>query len=327
MLVHNRLIAMVLVLVVAACMLPTVVGAQTYPSKSIRIIVPWTPGGTTDVLARILGQRLSESFGQQVLIDNRPGASGQIGTDVVAKAAPDGYTLLLGTTAPNSTAPSLYAKLPYDPVKDFAPISLIALTFYVLSVTPSLPAKNIQELVRLAKARPGELNFSSPGNGTPNHLSGEMFKTRTGIQMQHIPFKGSVQAIADVIGGQIPLNFENIAVVLPHVKAGKVRALGVTSAQRTPFLPELPTIAESGYPGFEAVGWFGFLAPAQIPKDVLTNLNSETVRILNAPEVNTKIAALGAQVRPTTPAEFDAFNREQIQKWGKVIKESGAKAD
>jgi tripartite-type tricarboxylate transporter receptor subunit TctC len=301
--------------------------AQSYPSKPIRIVVPWTPGGTADILARLMAQRFSESFGQQVLVDNRPGASGQIGSDLVAKAPADGYTLVLGTTAPNSTAPSLYSKLAYDPHKDFAPISLLALTFYVLSVNPHVPVKNIPELVKLAKAHPGQLNFSSPGNGTPNHLSGEMFKTQAGIQMQHIPFKGSAQAIADVIGGQIPLNFENIAVVLPHIKAGKVRALGVTSAQRSPFLPETPTIAESGYPGFEAVGWFGLMAPANTPRDVLTKLNAETVRILGLPDINSRIVALGAQVKPTTMAEFETFNREQIAKWAKVIKDSGAKAD
>ena len=301
--------------------------AQNYPVKPVRLIVPWTPGGTADILARLMGQRLTESFGQQVIVDNRPGASGQIGTDLVAKAPPDGYMLVLGTTAPNSTAPSLYPKLPYDARKDFAPISLIALTFYVLSVNPHVPVKSVQELVKLAKARPGELNFSSPGNGTPNHLSGEMLKIRAGIQMQHIPFKGSAQAIADVIGGQIPLNFENIAVVLPHIKAGKVRALGVTSAQRSPFLPETPTIAESGYPGFEAVGWFGLMGPAQTPRDVLARLNAETVRILNNPEVNARIVGLGAQVRPTSMAEFETFNREQIAKWAKVIKDSGAQAD
>ena len=301
--------------------------AQSFPTKPMRIVVPWTPGGTADILARLLAQRLSEGFGQQVLVDNRPGASGQIGTDLVAKSAPDGYTLVLGTTAPNSTAPSLYPKLAYDPLKDLAPISLVALTFYVLSVNPAVPVKNVQELVKLAKARPGQLNFSSPGSGTPNHLSGEMFKTQAGIQMQHIPFKGSAQAIADVIGGQIPLNFENIAVVLPHIKAGKVRALGVTSVQRSPFLPDVPTIAESGYPGFEAVGWFGLMAPATVPRDVLTKLNAETVRILNLPEVSARIHGLGAQVKPSTIAEFEAFNRAQIAKWAKVIKDSGAQAD
>ena len=308
-------------------LVPSIAPAQSYPAKPVRIIVPWTAGGTADTLARIMAQRLGESLGQQVLADNRPGASGQIGTDLVAKATPDGHTLLLATTAPNSTAPSLYSKLTYDPMKDFAPISLIALTFYVASVNPAVPVKTIAELVKLAKARPGELNFSSPGNGTPNHLSGEMLKTMAGIQMQHIPFKGSAQAIADVIGGQIPLNFENIAVVLPHIKAGKVRPLGVTSAQRNRYLPDVPTIAESGYPGFEAVGWFGLMAPAATPRNVLEKLNADSVRILTTPEVSARILGLGAEVKPTTMAEFEAFNRAQIAKWAKVIKDSGARVD
>ena len=319
--------ALLLIAAVSGFLSSLPASAQTYPAKPVRIVVPWTPGGTADTLARILAQRLNESLGQQVLVDNRPGASGQIGTDLVAKAPPDGYTLVLATTAPNSTAPSLYPKLAYDPYKDFAPISLVALTFYVLSVNPHVPVKNLQELVKLAKARPGQLNFSSPGSGTPNHLSGEMLKTQAGIQMQHIPFKGSAQAIADVIGGQIPLNFENIAVVLPHIKAGKVRALGVTSAQRSQFLPDVPTIAESGYPGFEAVGWFGLMAPANTPRDVLTKLNAETVRILGSPDVSSRILGLGAQVRATTMEEFETFNRAQITKWAKVIKDSGARAD
>ena len=301
--------------------------SQTFPTKPIRIIVPWTAGGTADTLARIVGQNLGTGLGQQVIVDNRPGASGQIGSEFVVKSAPDGHTLVLATTAPNSTAPSLYSKLTYDPLKDFSAISLIALTFYVASVNPSLPVKNIAELVALAKARPGQINFSSPGNGTPNHLSGEMLKTMAGIQMQHIPFKGSAQAIADVIGGQIPLNFENIAVVLPHIKAGKVRALGVTSTQRNRFLPEVPTIAESGYPGFEAVGWFGLMGPAAVSRDVLSRLNAETIRLLNLPDVNSRILSLGAEVKPTTIAEFETFNRSQIAKWAKVIKDSGARID
>lgn len=311
------------VLTAAAC----VASAQTYPTKPVRIIVPWTAGGTADTLARIMAHSLSESLGQQVLADNRPGASGQIGTELVAKAAPDGYTLVLATTAPNSTAPSLYSKLTYDPSKDFAPISLIAFTFYVLSVNPVVPAKTIPELVKLAKARPGELNFASPGNGTPNHLSGEMFKTMAGIKMQHIPFKGSAQAIAAVIGGQIPINFENIAVVLPHIKAGKVRALGVTSATRNRYLPDVPTIAESGYPGFEAVGWFGLMAPAATPRNVLEKLNADAVRSLTSSEVSARILSLGAEVKPSTMADFEAFNRAQIVKWAKVIKDSGARID
>ena len=300
---------------------------QAYPARAVRIIVPYAAGGNTDITARAIGGKLSEVFGQQVIVDNRPGGATNIGSEMAAKAPADGHTLLLATTAPNSTAPSLYSKLAYDPLKDFAPVSLIAFTFYVLSVNPAVPVKTIPELVKLAKARPGELNFSSPGNGTPNHLSGEMLKTMAGIRMQHIPFKGSAQAIADVIGGQIPLNFENIAVVLPHIKAGKVRALGVTSAQRNRFLPDVPTIAESGYPGFEAVGWFGLMAPAATPRGVLERLNAETVKVLTAPEASARILGLGAEVKPSTMAEFEAFNRAQIGKWAKVIRESGARVD
>jgi tripartite-type tricarboxylate transporter receptor subunit TctC len=313
--------------VAVASSVPSAALAQPYPTKPIRIVVPWTAGGTADTLARIVGQNLGASLGQQVVVDNRPGASGQIGSEFVVKSAPDGHTLVLATTAPNSTAPSLYSRLAYDPLKDFSAISVIAHTFYVASVNPSLPVRNIQELVALAKARPDQINFSSPGNGTPNHLSGEMLKTMAGIRMQHIPYKGSAQAIADVIGGQIPLNFENIAVVLPHIKAGKVRALGVTSAQRNRFLPDVPTIAESGYPAFEAVGWFGLMGPAAVPRDILARLNSETVRILGLPDVNSRILGLGAEVKPTTIAEFEAFNRAQIAKWSKVIKDSGARID
>jgi len=301
--------------------------AQSYPSKPMRLIVPWAPGGTADILARITGQRLAEAWGQQVLVDNRPGASGQIGTEIVVKSPPDGHTLLLATTAPNSTAPSLYPKLGYDPIKDFTPVSLLATTCYVLSVHPALAARNVQEFVRLAKARPGELNFASPGNGTPNHLSGEMFKARTGIRMQHIPYKGSAPAIADVIGGQVPLAFENIAVVLPHIRGGKVRALAITSADRSSHLAEVPTVAESGFPGFEAIGWFGIMAPPALPRETLSKLNAEIVRFLKAPEVSQRIAGLGAEVRPSTPEEFDRFNRGEIDKWAKVVKESGAKAD
>ena len=212
------------------------------------MVVPWTAGGTADLMARIASQKFSESFGQQFVVDNRPGAGGLIGTEQVAKAAPDGLTLLLATTAPNSVAPSLYAKLPFDPVKDFASVSLMATTCYVLSVHPSMPVSNARQLVALAKARPGQLTFSSPGSGTPNHLSGEMLKMLTGIDMQHVPFKGSAQAISDVIGGQIAMSFENIVVASPYVKSGRIKALAVTSAKRASALPSVPTMAESGVP-------------------------------------------------------------------------------
>jgi len=301
--------------------------AQNYPSRTARMIVPWTAGGTADLMARIASQKFSESFGQQFVVDNRPGAGGLIGTDQVAKAAPDGYTLLLATTAPNSVAPSLYAKLPFDPVKDFASISMMATTCYVLSVHPSMPVSNARQLVALAKSRPGQLIFSSPGSGTPNHLSGEMLKMLTGIDMQHVPFKGSAQAISDVIGGQIALSFENIVVASPFVKNGRLKALAVTSAKRANALPLVPTMAESGVAGFEAVGWFGVVAPAAIPKDILAKLNTEMARMLASPDVKERISSLGAEVVSTTPEGMDQFNQAQIALWGKVVKASGARAE
>ena len=301
--------------------------SQNYPSRTARMIVPWTAGGTADLMARVASQKFSESFGQQFVVDNRPGAGGLIGTDQVAKAAPDGLTLLLATTAPNSVAPSLYAKLPFDPVKDFASISLMATTCYVLSVHPSMPVSNARQLVALAKARPGQLTFSSPGNGTPNHLSGEMLKMLTGIDMQHVPFKGSAQAIADVIGGQIAMCFENIVVASPYVKSGRIKALAVTSAKRASALPSVPTMVESGVPGFEAIGWFGVVAPAATPKDIVAKLNSEMARMLAAPDIKERISNLGAEVVSTTPEGMDQFNRAQIALWGKVVKASGARAE
>ena len=301
--------------------------AQQYPTRASRIIVPWTAGGTADLMARIAGQKYAEALGQQYIVDNRPGASGIIGTEQAAKAAPDGHTLLLATTAPNSVAPSLYAKIPFDPVKDFASISLMATTCYVLSVHPSMPVKTAKDLVALAKARPRQLTFSSPGAGTPNHLSGEMFKLLTGVDMQHVPYKGSSQAIADVMGGQIALSFENIVVASTFVKSGRVKALAVTSAKRAGALPNVPTVAESGVPGFEAVGWFGMVAPAATPREVITKLNGELTRALGTADVRDRITSLGAEVVPTTPDGMDKFNLGQIALWGKVVKASGAKVE
>jgi tripartite-type tricarboxylate transporter receptor subunit TctC len=310
-----------------ACLPAIAQQAQQYPSRAPRIIVPWTAGGTADLMARIAGQKYAEAFGQQFIVDNRPGAGGIIGTDQAAKAAPDGHTLLLATTAPNSVAPSLYSKIPFDPVKDFASISLMATTCYVLSVHPSMPVKTARDLVALAKARPGQLTFSSPGAGTPNHLSGEMLKMLTGIDMQHVPYKGSAQAIADVIGGQIAMSFENIVVASTFVKSGRVKALAVTSPKRATALPYVPTVAESSVPGFEAVGWFGMVAPVATPRDVVTKLNMELTRALNTADVRERIVSLGAEVVPTTPEGMDKFNLGQIALWGKVVKASGAKVD
>ena len=314
-------------LVALLCSASSSAFSQNYPSRTARMIVPWTAGGTADLMARVASQKFSESFGQQFVVDNRPGAGGLIGTEQVAKAPPDGLTLLLATTAPNSVAPSLYAKLPFDPVKDFASISLMATTCYVLSVHPSMPVSNARQLVALAKARPGQLTFSSPGNGTPNHLSGEMLKMLTGIDMQHVPFKGSAQAIADVVGGQIAMSFENIVVASPYVKSGRIRALAVTSAKRANALPSVPTMVESGVPRFEAIGWFGVVAPAATPKDIVAKLNSEMARMLAAPDIKERISNLGAEVVSTTPEGMDQFNRAQIALWGKVVKASGARAE
>ena len=305
------------------CMACVHAQAQQYPTRAARIIVPWTAGGTADLMARIAGQKFTEALGQQYIVDNRPGAGGLIGTEQAAKATPDGHTLLLATTAPNSVAPNLYAKIPFDPVKDFASISLMATTCYVLSVHPSMPVKTAKDLVALAKARPGQLTFSSPGAGTPNHLSGEMFKLLTGVDMQHVPYKGSSQAIADVMGGQIALSFENIVVASTFVKSGRVKALAVTSAKRAGALPNVPTVAESGVPGFEAVGWFGMVAPAATPREVITKLNGELTRALGTADVRDRITSLGAEVVPTTPDGMDKFNLGQIALWGKVVKASG----
>jgi tripartite-type tricarboxylate transporter receptor subunit TctC len=312
---------------VGALLLSAGASAQTYPSKPMRVIVPWTAGGTADLLARTVAQKLNEGFSQPVVVENRPGAGGLIGTEVAAKAPPDGYTLLLATTAPNSVAPSLYPKIPFDPVKDFANVSLVARTCYVLSVHPSMPVKNVKDLIALAKAQPGKLTFSSPGSGTPNHLSGEMFKMLTGVNMQHVPYKGSAQAIQDVIAGHIALSFENITVVSPHVKSGRVRGVAVTSLNRSAALPEVPTIAESGLPGFDAVGWFGVVVPAATPREIVARLNAEIVRGLGAADVKERISTLGAELVTSTPEELDRFNRAQIAQWAKVVKFAGAKAD
>ncbi|MGZ5169282.1 MAG: Bug family tripartite tricarboxylate transporter substrate binding protein [Burkholderiales bacterium] len=308
-------------------LVPNSAYGQAYPTKPVRIIVPWTPGGTADLLARILAQKMSEAFGHQVVADNRPGAGGLIGTDLAAKAAPDGYTLLMGTTAPNSVAPSLYPKIPFDPTRDFAYISLVARTCYVLSVHPSMPVRTVRDLIALAKSRPGQLTFSSPGSGTPNHLSGEMFKMLTGVDMQHVPYKGSAQAVGDVIAGHIALTFENITVVSTYVKSGRVRGLGVTNLKRSPVLPDVPTLAESGIPAFEAVGWFGMVAPAATPREIIAKLNGEVIRILALSDVKERISGLGAEIVASSPEEFDQFNRSQIAKWTKVVRFSGARAD
>jgi tripartite-type tricarboxylate transporter receptor subunit TctC len=316
---------LIILCVIAAA--PAVTLAQTYPSRPIRIIAQFQPGTSTDILARVVAQKLTESWGQQVVVDNRPGAGAVIGTEIGARAAPDGYTLTMGVSSAFGINPTLYSKLPYDAVRDFAPISNIALTPQTLVASPSFAAKTVKELVAAAKAKAGGLNYASLGGGSTSHLTMEMFKSAAGIQLAHVPYKGSPAAHADVMTGQVPIMFDAIPAVLPHVKSGKLRGLGIGTLKRSPFLPELPTIAESGYPGFEAVGWIGIVAPAKTPEAVLDKLNAEIVRMLQQPDVKQRLDALAFTPVGGTRTEFAAFIKSEIAKWGKAVKESGAKAD
>ena len=291
-----------------------------YPVKPIRIIVAYTPAGTTDILARAIGQKFTEAWKQPVIVENRPGANGNIGTEVAAKAPPDGYTLLMGTAGTHGVNPGLYPKLPYDAVKDFAPISLTAVVPNILVVTNALPVKNVQELIAYAKKNPGKLTFGSPGIGSTGHLSAELFKTLAGIDMTHVAYKGSAPTLQDLMGGQIQVVIDNIPPYLPQVKAGKIRALAVTPAKRSPAAPELPTMAEAGVKGYDAASWFGLLAPAGTPPEIVAQLSEETRRILNLPDVREKLLSLGAQPAGSTPEEFARFIDAEIAKWGRVIR-------
>jgi len=307
--------------------LPVALAAQaTYPSKPIRMIVPYPPGGPTDVLGRIVAQKLSESLGQQVVVENRPGASGMIGSEMVAKAAPDGYTLLTNASI-HVINPSLYAKMSFDALRDFAPVSLIAQVPLILVVNPALPVKSVQELIALGKAQPNRLNFGSSGNAAAPHLAGESFKIATGIQMQHVPYKGSAPALTDLIGGQVQLIFDSMPSAMPHVKSGKIRALAVTTAKRSPTVPDLPTIAESGVPGFDISTWYGVWAPAGTPKDIVSKVAAEMAKALQQPAVRERLAALGAEPVGNTPEEFAAYCQAELAKWSRIVRESGAKAD
>ncbi|MES2185083.1 MAG: tripartite tricarboxylate transporter substrate binding protein [Pseudomonadota bacterium] len=300
--------------------------AQTYPRKPIRIVVPLAAGGPTDSLARTIAVHLSDKWGQPVVVDNRPGANTNIGTDLVAKAPADGYTLLL--TVNNLTInPSIYPKLPFDPLRDFAPISLFATSPLVLVVNPSVPAKSVQELIALAKARPGQLQFGSPGNGSPPHLAAEMFSTLAHVKMFHVPYKEITQATSDLMGGQIDLMFPGSPIALPQVRSGKLRALATTGAKRTPAAPDLPTVAEAGLPDFEVSLWYGLLAPAKTPPAIVQQLQSELARMEALPSVVQQWAGLGVEPVHTTPQEFAAYLKRDLEKWQKVVRDSGAKID
>ena len=302
-------------------------GSSGYPTKPIRLVVPFTPGGSTDVLARAIGQELTKACGQSVVVENVPGAGGAIGADKVAKAAPDGYTLLMGHIGTLAVNPSLYPRLPYNPVKDFAPVAWVARVPNVLVVHPSVAAKNVKELVALAKSRPGQLNYGSGGNGSAANLATEFLKLQTGTSLVHIPYRGTAPAVTDLMAGQIQLMFTGLPALVAPLKGGQLRALAVSSPQRLEALPGVPTVAESGYPGFEADQWYGVVAPAGTPRDVVATLNAQINQALAAPELKTRLAAEGAIATPTSPEVFGKLIASEITRWKPVIAEGRVKAD
>ena len=300
--------------------------AQSYPVRPVRLVVPYPPGGPTDVLARIVAVKLSEALAQPFSIDNKAGASGMIGAAEVAKAAPDGYTLL-GNASIHVINPSLYAKTAFDAITDFTPVTQLAGVPLILVVNNDLPVRSVRELIAYARANPGKLNFASSGNAAAQHLAGESFKLASGIAMQHVPYKGSAPALTDLIGGQVQLMFDSMPSAMPHVKAGKLRPLAVTSLTRSTAMPDLPTIAEAGLSGFDISTWYGLWAPKNTPREIVERLAAETAKILKLPEVRERYAALGAEPVGSTPGEFAAYCRSELAKWARVVKESGAKAD
>ncbi len=300
-------------------------GAQTYPSKPIRMVVPFAAGGPTDVYARAVGQELTKLLGQPVIVDNRPGAGGNLGADLVAKSPPDGYSVVLGAVGAFAVNMTLYPKMPYDVLRDFAPVSLVAIVPMVLVVNPGLPVKTPKELVELAKSKPGKLSYGSAGNGTSIHMSAEMFKAMTGIDMAHVPYKGAAPAMTDLIGGQVQLMFADATSVIPHVKSGKVRAVAAT--KHVEAMPEVPTFTQSGFPSYDPTVWYGVFAPAGTPRDVVVKLNAGIAKSLQARDVRERLIGLGAQPTSSAPEEFTEFVRAEISRWGKVVKSSGATVD
>ncbi len=296
-----------------------------YPARAVRILVAYPPG--VALAARVIGQKFTEAFGQQMIIDNRAGGGGNISMELAAQAAPDGYTLIMTGAGPTAINVSLYSKIPFDPIRDYAPVALVAATIYALVVHPSVEARSVKDLIALAKSRPGKLTFASAGIGAPPHLATELLKMMTGTDMVHVPYKGTGPAIADLIGGQITFMFADALAAAPQVKAGKLRGLAVSSPRRFALVPDLPTVAESGVPGFSAVGWTGLLAPAGTPQPVVRKLNREVVRVLPLPEVKDKLAGDGSEFGKNTPEEFSVFIKQEIAKWAKVVKASGARAD
>jgi tripartite-type tricarboxylate transporter receptor subunit TctC len=306
--------------------MPVALG-QHYPVKTVRLIVPFPPGGSTETLARLLGVKLSDLWGQQVVIDNRPGAGGIIGTELGAKAAPDGYTLLMGSGAPLTIVPGLHAKLPYDPLKDFAPITIMAAVPNVVALHPSVPAKDVKELIVLARARPEQLTFASNGAGSPGHLAGELLKSMTSTRITHVPYKGAAPATLAVVSGEVSMTFTTTTSVLPQAKAGRLKIIAVTTLQRLAQLPDIPTVAEADLPGYEATSWFGLVAPAAVAPELLKKIATDALEVLNTQDMRSRIASHGATPVGNTPEQFRAQIRDDLAKWARIIKLSGAKAD
>lgn len=311
-----------LFLLIFSCLTAGAAQAQNYPGKTVRLVVPFAAGGSTDIIGRMLAQKLSAAWGQQVIVDNRPGGSTVIGTDIVAKAPPDGHTLLV-TPAPFAIVPSLIKKLPYDPARDFEPITLINTTPLVVVVHPGVPAKNIRELIALAKAKPGLMNFGSSGSGGSNHLAGELFNAMADVKIVHIPYKGNAPALADLVGGHVDIVFNGLTSALSFIKSGKLRALGMTSLKRSAVLPEVPTLDEAGLKGFQAVAWNGLAGPARMPKETVARIAGEVARIMKSPELAEHLKREGSDPVGSTTAEFAAFLPAEIAKWKKVIARAG----
>ncbi|HZQ60816.1 MAG TPA: tripartite tricarboxylate transporter substrate binding protein [Casimicrobiaceae bacterium] len=309
------------------CAFSAAAGAQAYPTKPIRFIVGFAPGGSADVMSRVIGQKLTETLGQAVITENKPGAAGTLGADLVARAAPDGYTLLVGSVSNVVISASTLPKLPFDPVKDFAPITLTASIPLVLVVNPGLPVKSVQELIAYAKANPGRLNFASGGNGVSNHLAGELFNRMAGVDMVHVPYKGDGPGVAAVLAGEAQLMFATVSTAMPHVQSGRLRALAVGTPHRLAALPDLPTIDEAGVAGYEVNVWNGILAPAGTPKEIVNKLHAEITKVLQLPDVKARLAGLGFEIVASTPEQLGAVIRADMAKWPKIAKESGAKVD
>ena len=322
---RNQCVLIANVLALAA--LITGAHAQGYPTKPVRIVVAQAPGAQSDLFARLLGQKLGESLGQAVISDPRPGAGGAIGAEIVARAAPDGYTLLMATNSTHGSNPVLYAKLPYDPIRDFAPITLMVGTPYVLTVHPSLPVTTLKQLIAFAKSKPGQLNYASAGNGSTHHLCGELLKSTAGIDIVHVPYRGGPSATMAVLGGEMSMHFSSVSALHAHIRSGRLKALGMTTTRRSSLLPEIPTLSEAGLPGFEMLSWFGLLAPAATPPTIISRLNAETIKALSSSDLKSATAAQGAEIMFGSPEQFGDYIKAEIARVGKIAKTAGIKAE